>query len=91
MIIIRTQDGSEFFAASKKVVPGLVQEIAGDAGIEPTVQSCEYFEFNTRENRTGLVGPFVPLANLVVVSCGLAPTAGASDDDEEEEENGDAE
>ena len=85
MIIIREGNGQERFAASKKVVPALVQEISNGRGIEKTVEDCEYFEFNTRETRTGVVGPFKPLSDLVVISCGLAPAA------QDKEENSDGE
>lgn len=87
MIVIKkdnTQGMYEYhFAASKKAVPGLVQEMSNGKGIESTVANCEYFEFNTRENRTGVIGPFKPLSDLVIISCGLAPTAA-----DDEEENG---
>ena len=85
MIIIRAGE-KEYFAASAKAVPGLVQELTGGDGIEATINKAEYFEFNTRENRTGEVGPFSPLSELVVVNCGLARQDNGDDDEEEAEE-----
>lgn len=89
MIIIRVAGDEAYFAASRKAVPALVQEIAVkiDDLIEETIERCAYFEFNTRESRSGELGPFQPLSGLVVVNCGLAPQA---DQDDEEEENGEA-
>ncbi len=85
MIIVRTEEGNLFYAATKKTVPGLIQEIAGEKGVEACIQGSEYFEFNTRENRTGPLEKFSPLSQILVVSCGLAPAAGTEDEEEETE------
>jgi hypothetical protein len=93
MILIKTEKQSDVglfhYAASTKAIPGLVQEIAGEEGIEATIKASRYFEFNTRTNRTGEVGPFLPLSDLVAVSCGLVRQETNEDEDEDEDKTGD--
>ena len=65
-------DEELYFAATRKAVPGLIQEIAGNGGsVEKVINEGTFFEFNSRETPTGKIGPFEILAELVQVNCCL--------------------
>lgn len=83
-MIIINYDKREYFAASRKNIPSLIQDLAGEDSIENVVNNSTYYEFNTRTNRIGWLHPFHPLSDIIMVGCSLIPQAGES---EEETEN----
>ncbi len=84
MIIVRNEAGDYFYSASRKSVPSLVHEMTKGTHVEKTITECDYVEFNTTTQRTGLLTGWAPLSELVNVKVSLAPDV---KEDEEEDEN----
>jgi hypothetical protein len=87
MIIIRKSDGSQYYAATKKLVPGLIQTIRGNEKLESLIDGSEYFEFVITERKTGALSPFKPLSDLLAVTCALVPRDSLEEEEEEELDN----